>query len=305
MRALEWDSLRFVLALADAGSYAAAGRALRVTHVTIMRQIATLESELGVKLFERGPDGFLPTAAGAEMAACARQIHAGIDELARRLEGKDQKLEGTVRITTTDTLFDDFVTVALANMRATYPDITYSVDLSNNFLDLKRGQADVAIRPSNTPPDTLVGRRVAMAAHAIYATAELARTLPREVDKRSNETGIPWVGLDSSLGHLASAQWLAQRSPVPKVAVTVNSLKGLEHAVRSGLGLGVMPCYMGDRHSDLTRIGGPIGGLHTEIWVLTHADLKDVLRIKTVTRILANAFKVAEATFDPSLRRAG
>lgn len=305
MRALEWDSLRFVLALADAGSYAAAGRALRVTHVTIMRQIAALEGELGVRLFERGPDGFSPTAAGAEMAAYARQIHEGIDHLARRLEGKDRKPEGTVRITTTDTLFDDYVTVALAGLRTAYPDINYAVDLSNNFLDLRRGQADVAIRPSNTPPDTLVGRRVAIAAHAIYATTDLAGTLPREVDKGSSDTGIPWVGLNFALSHLASAQWLAQRSPAPKVAVTVSSLKGLEHAVRGGLGLGVLPCYMGDRHPDLTRIGGPIPGLNTEIWVLTHADLKDVPRIKMVTRFLANAFKVAEATFDPSLRRVG
>src|SRR5688572_13030621 len=305
MRTMEWDSLRFVLALADTGSYAAAGRALHVTHVTIMRQIAALEAELGVKLFERGADGFTPTPAGAEMATYARQVQHGIEELARKLEGQDRKPEGNVRITTTDTLFDDFVATALANLRGAYPDITYSVDLSSNFLDLKRGQADIAIRPSNTPPDTLIGRRVAMAAHAIYASSALAATLPREVSK--DDAGVPWIGLDSSLDHLSSAKWLAQRAPAPRIALTMSSLKGLEQAVLAGSGLGVLPCYMGDRHAGLTRIGRPIPELYTEIWILTHADLKDVPRIKTVTRFLANAFKLAEATFDPTIanRRAG
>lgn len=123
----DWDDLRFVLAVARAGSLAGAARALRVNHTTVLRRLSAYEARLGVRLFERLPTGYVPTAPGAEMVAGLAHIDAAIHDVERRAAGRDRRLSGTVRLATTDTLMASVLPGALAALRAAHPGIAVEV----------------------------------------------------------------------------------------------------------------------------------------------------------------------------------
>lgn len=304
MTHLDWDSLRFVLALSEAGSYAAAGRALKVTHVTIMRRIAALETDLGVKLFDRSNEGFSPTTAGREMASYAALVREGIESLERRLEGQDRKPAGLIRLTTSDTLFYGFLGSALGRLSAAFPQIRYEISTTNEFLDLRKGEADIAIRPSNAPPDTLIGRRVATISFAIYGAPWLASAIVPSTDEAGIAKAmgsLPWLGLGNELKHLEAWQWLNAHVPVDRIASRTDSLMALSHAVACGLGIGVLPCFLADGNPNLVRISPVLKNVATDIWILCHQDLRSLPRIRTVTTFLANAFRLAQAKFNPEL----
>lgn len=302
MTHLDWDSLRFVLALSETGSYAAAGRALKVTHVTIMRRIAALETDLGVKLFDRSNEGFSPTTAGREMASYAALVREGIESLERRLEGQDRKPAGLIRLTTTDTLFYGFLGSALGRLTTAFPQIRYEISTSNEFLNLRKGEADIAIRPSNAPPDTLIGRRVSTIAFAVYGAPWLASAIIPPTDEASIVTAmgsLPWLGLGDDLKHLAAWQWLSANVPLDKIASRIDSLMALNHAVSCGLGIGVLPCFLAEGNPNLVRISPVLKNVSTDIWILCHQDLRSLPRIRTVTTFLANAFRLAQSKFNP------
>lgn len=302
MSHLDWDSLKFVLALSETGSYAAAGRALKVTHVTIMRRIAALETDIGVKLFDRSSDGFLPTTAGREIASYAALVREGIETLERRLEGHDRKPVGLVKLTTTDTLFHGFLGSVLGRLSAAFPQIHYDITTSNDFLNLGKGEADIAIRPSNAPPDTLVGRRVASISFAVYAAPWQASAISAKVDEPeflASFGELPWIGLCDDLKHLSAWQWLDAHVSSVKVANRMDSLFAMKHAISCGMGIGVLPSFLADGDSNLVRVSPILKDVSTDIWILCHQDLRSLPRIRTVTTYLANAFKLAQAKFNP------
>ena len=165
---LPWDDLRVVLAVAEAGSLAGAGRRLGASHATVFRRLGDVERRLGVRLFERSRLGYAPTDAGEELAEAARRIEAEVHDAERRIVGRDLRPAGVVRVTTTDSLMVGLVSPILAAFRRLYPGIVLEVVVSNQVFSLSRREADVAIRSSSAPPETLVGRRVATIAQAVY-----------------------------------------------------------------------------------------------------------------------------------------
>ncbi|ONX33914.1 LysR family transcriptional regulator, partial [Burkholderia cenocepacia] len=166
---LSWDDLRLVLAVAQAGSLAGAARRLGISHATVFRRLAAIEAELGVKLFERTRAGYAPTPAGEDAAAAAERIQDEVHGVERRVAGRDVRPSGTVRVTTTDTLLSGLLSPVFAAFRHACPEITLEVSVSNAVFDLSKREADVAIRPSSSPPEVLIGRRVGTIAQAVYA----------------------------------------------------------------------------------------------------------------------------------------
>ena len=190
MAGIEWDDLRYVLAVADAGSLAGAARNLGVNHTTVLRRVGAFEKRLGLRLFERLPTGYVLTAGGEELIAAARHIDDTVTALERKLAGQDLRLSGAVRVTTTDTLMASILPEILAEFRAAHPGIQVEVALSNLMFNLTKRDADVAIRPANDPPETLVGRRIAKIAFAIYASPRYLRAAAQDRGSRAHE----WVG---------------------------------------------------------------------------------------------------------------
>ena len=273
---MAWDDLRFVLAVGRHGTLAAAGRGLGVNHSTVFRRIGTIEQRLGARLFERHRDGCTPTPAGEEMIALAERLEGEVDDLERRLAGRDTRPSGTVRITTTDTLLVGALAPVLAGFRAAHPEIELEVVADNQFLSLSKRDADVAIRPTAAPPETLVGRRVCGIATAVYGSAAYLREAPPPDDLALHR----WVGADDSLTSLASTRWLRATLNNRQPAVRANTVLGLVAAAKAGMGLAALPCFLGDAAPELQRIGPPVETLGTELWLLTHRDLRNVARVR-------------------------
>lgn len=286
MTGLEWDDLRYVLAVAREGSLAGAARRLKVNHTTVLRRVEAFEKRLGVRLFERLPSGYALTAGGEELVAAARGIDDTVTALERRLAGQDLRLTGTVRVTTTDTLMGSILPEILAEFHALHPGIQVEVAVTNLMLNLTKRDADVAVRPVRSPPPTLVGRRVTKVAFAIYGSARYLET------HKAKELGKHlWVGPDDSLAGTSTAQWMRAQLPDSEVVLRADSLVALRQAVLAGLGLATLPCYLGDTSPGLVCVRGPVPEMETALWVLTHEDLRYAARIRAFTEFAAAAFR--------------
>lgn len=288
---MEWDDLRTVLAVGRAGTLSGAARALNVNHSTVFRRVGLIEEGLGVRLFERHRDGYTPTPAGEEVCALAGRMDGDVVALERRLAGRDLRPAGLVRVTTTDTIMAQLLPPILAAFRAAHPEITLEVAAANRFFNLTKRDADVAIRPTSTPPEALVGRRICAVATAVYGAASLGVDGRRERDLMD----LPWVGPDDSLGDLKSARWLAAMTPAPTVVCRANSVLGMFAAAKAGLGAAALPCFLADPEPMLRRLQAPLPALATELWLLTHRDLRRVARIRAFLDFVALALSAQRA----------
>lgn len=272
---IRWDDLQIVLAIAEAGSLSGASRALRISHATVFRRLSEMERRLGVTLFERSRTGYTPSLAGSDLAASAKRVQSEINGAERRIIGHDLTLTGSLRITTTDTLFAGLLSPLLANFRQRYPEITLEVAISNQLQSLSRREADIAIRPTRNPPETLVGRKVSDIALAIYGQKTHWQNTPLPLDLASLQTEN-WIDPDVHLGDATLEKWMMGKS----VAYKLDSMLGMQSAVRHGAGIAVLPCYRGDADEALLRLSDPVEVLTTQLWLLTHPDLRHVARVR-------------------------
>lgn len=282
---MEWDDLRYVLAVAEAGSLAGAARALGVNHTTVLRRITAFEATIGLRLFERLPTGYVLTAGGEELATAARGVRDTVTSLERRLLGQDLRLSGTLRVTTTDTLMATVLPGVLADFRAEQPGIVLELAVANAIANLSRRDADVAIRPSPNPPETLVGRRIAAIAFAIYGSPAYLSGHAAAGDL----AGHRWVAPDDNLTGTTAAQWMRSELPESDVVLRADSLLALRQGAEAGLGLAALPCYLGDTSPGLIRVRPPVPAMETALWVLTHEDLRNTARIRAFTEFAATA----------------
>ncbi|HEX2114463.1 MAG TPA: LysR family transcriptional regulator [Alphaproteobacteria bacterium] len=281
---LAWDDMRLVLAIGRAGTLVGAARALALNHSTVFRRLGALEAQIGVRLFERFRDGYTPTPAGEEVIALAGRIDAEVTEVERRLAGRDLRPSGLVRVTTTDTMVE-MVTPMLASFRSAHPEIVLELAASNAIFNLSRRDADVAIRPAPEPPEALVGRRVATVVFALYAAADYLKRRPPRLPLEQHD----WAAPDDTLAHLKAAQWLNATIPAERVVFRTSSLVSLLSAVRAGIGVAPLPCYLGDSDPGLRRLGAPMHDFDAGLWLLTHPDLRRVARIRAFMDFMAPA----------------
>jgi DNA-binding transcriptional LysR family regulator len=281
----DWGDLRVVLAIARSGSLTGAAKLLNASHPTVFRRINRIENTLGVRLFERARDGYTPTLAGEEMAAVAERLEAEIDGLARRLMGQDLRPSGTVRVTTADTLLYGLLTPLFSAFRTQHPEIKLEVVADNALLSLTKRDADVAIRPSRDPPESLVGRKITDFAVAIYRRRDQTKVEGRAL------TDCDWVTPDDSLSHLRLVRWLTERGLTNRSVYRANTFIGMLDAVKSGIGLAALPCYLGDREPIVVRVGEPIPELRSQLWLLTHPDLRRVARVRAFLDFMAEALQ--------------
>lgn len=283
---MDWDDLRLLLAVAEHGSFAAAARALGVDHTTVLRRVNAFEAAHGLRLFDRLPGGTTPTAAGEELAAAARRMAAEADALGRRLAGRDLRLEGTLRLATTDTLMAAALPRHLAAFRLAHPGVRLEVSVANRVADLTRRDADVALRPTKAPPETLIGRRLCNIGFAAYCAA-------------GAEAGEDWLGVDDSLGGTVLARWLRATVPPERIALKLDSLLVMRDAAAAGLGRAALPCYLGDADPRLRRLAPEVLPVpELGLWLLTHADLRRTARVRAFTEAIATAINKERASFE-------
>ena len=294
---VNWDDLRFVLAVADNGSLASAARQLGVNHTTVLRRVHAFEELQNIRLFERLATGYVLTLEGEELVGTARSIDDLVVTLERRIAGHDLKLEGVIRLTTTDTFMTSVLAPPLASFKQKHPRITIELTLTNSRLNLTKRDADVAIRPAKELPAPLVGRRAAVVGFAIYGSVDYLRAHSSDV---MNEDQA-WLAGDEVLVNSPVSSWMRRHVPEARIAFRADSYVALQHAAAAGLGLAALPCCLGDQTPGLKPVRSPLDQLQTGLWVLTHRDLADAARIRAFTDHMHDALSADQ----PRLRGGG
>ena len=290
---VSWDDLQHFLAVCRQSTIGGAARTLGVNHSTVLRRIASLESALGQRLFDRLPSGYALTEHGHALAANLAGVAEQIETAERRVAGGDLAIQGVIRLTSTDTIVSSLLMPYIAEFRERHPAVEIQIVVNNSFLSLTQREADVAVRGSNRPPENLIGRRVGTIETALYASREYVRSLAKD---RAHDD-YRWIAPDESLAHLESAKWIRQHVKREQVVMRVDNLVGLVDAVEAGVGVGLLLCPLADRRKALVRLEEPLRLMDTQIWVLTHPDLKQVARIRALTDFLFDRLSA-----DPQLR---
>lgn len=274
---LDWGHLPFFLELARTDSLSGAARRLGVDRNTVARRVAALEAELGMALFERGPQGWEPTAAGQELAELATRVEEDVLALARHADARDRAVAGTVRLTTTTHLATSLLVPAVPALRARHPGLLLEIAADQRAFDLTRREADLAVRVGRPREAGLVARKLTDLAHALYG----ARSLVGD-GRRPDLAADPFVGFDESLAGSQQERWLARVAPDRRVAFRCNSTASLALAAGLGVGLAVLPCFVGDADPRLVRLDGPEPAPTLELWLLVHGDLRRTPRVHAV-----------------------
>ncbi len=276
---MDWDHLRFVLAVARAATLAGAARRLGVDQTTVARRLAAAELLLGARLFERVEGTLRPTAAGERAIARAARIEEEVRALGAGIDDGDATAAGVVRLTAVPILVNRLLVPALPQLRSAQPRIQLELVAEPRNLSLTRREADMALRLARPERGgSAVTRRLGLLGYAAYG--------PRGVAAR----GLPWIGYEEGQRHLPQARWLAAAAQGgPPAPLLVNDAETLVRAVQAGLGRSLLPCCIADGDERLERLG-PEVALSREVWVLTHGDLRRHARIQAVIAWLEALF---------------
>ena len=266
--------LDLVLELVTAGTVRAAAARTGAHPATLYRQLADLQRRIGHPLFERIEGQYRPTETGIAIAEAATEGRARLSELNRRVAGADSRMAGLVRVTTTDSL-SRIVGAAMTAFAARHPETELNLSLSNRFADIGRHEAEVAIRPTVSPPETLLGRRAARFGYRVYARPSAP---------------MRWIGLDHSLAAIPAARWLAREAAGTDIAIRADSMLAAADLCRAGAGRAVLPTYLAE---DLEPQSPPIAEIASELWVLIHADFRHTPRVAAFTQIVSTHLRTA------------
>ena len=285
---LDWDDFRLVKIIAEANGLAGAAERLGINHSTVFRRLGQMEDNLGVKLFERHRTGYVLTPAGEEMTMLAEQMDENVTTFTRKLAGQAVSPAGELRVTTNDTLLVHLLTHIFARFIKANPELRLDVVLANQALNLSKRDADVAIRATDDPPETLIGRRVATIAWAVYGRA-VDFPEPRQPDSMDSRAlyDRTWVALGDNLAGLKAARFVRERVAPENIVYKVNTVLGLAEAVEAGTGIGPLPCFIADAKPNLVRLSDINPEFSAGLWLLTHPDLRQSARVRAFMDFMA------------------
>lgn len=284
---LEWNDYRVVLAIHRAGGLAPAARTLGVNHATVFRQVNAMEARLGARLFDRHRSGYGLTAVGEVALAAAEAMEVQALAAERRMAGGDLNLTGTIRVTAPDDMVQRLLLPMFAAFRERYPKIELEVIVENRFLNLSRREADIALRPTAAAPEAMTGINIGPLNMTLYGSAGLAGRLAagEAVD------ALPWIGWEDGAETLRFGGFYRNRGLNPVFAYRSNSLLAQVSAAEAGMGVAVLPCFAGDSSAVLQRLEPVDPAYATNLWILTHPDLKRAARIKAFIEFMSVALR--------------
>ncbi|MEN0066921.1 MAG: LysR family transcriptional regulator [Myxococcota bacterium] len=274
---MDWESLRYVLAVGRHGSLNKAASSLSVTHTTVSRRVRSLEEQLRVRLFDRTPQGYVSTNAGQELVDLASAFEGEVLAAEGRVLGGDTKLSGTLRVSTLDFLFESFYE-DFSEFCGRYPSVEFTLSAENREVSLSRREADVALRLSNGPPEHLVGRRVGRVEFAVYGSTVLVES----VGMGSDYGEFPWIGRDPrSPSPSWMTAWMERHAAGAKIVFSVDgSAMVLRRAIAAGIGVHFLPCFYAATLPDLKQIGPVHEEFGRDLWLLTLAELRSNQRVR-------------------------
>ena len=294
---LDWNDLKYLLALQRGGSLAAAAKELGATKATVSRRLAALESALGTRLLERKPSGVSLTAAGTAAVSAARefeQVAASLD--ARIATAGDDSPRGTVRFTAPQWIAGRFVIPALPELLQRHPELEVQLVGTNRLLNLAEREADLALRNVRPSQQSLVVRRVAWLGGCVYASdLYLERKgRPRSRQDLAHHDLLVYEGL----GGMPGFEWMRDAPGDANIAFSANDPDALLSAASAGLGLCAAPCLLGDVHPALVRVES-LGLGRCEMFLVCPEELHRAPRVRAVSDFVAEVRERNRQLIDP------
>jgi DNA-binding transcriptional LysR family regulator len=288
---VDWNDYRYFLAVQRSHTLAGAARELGVKHTTVARRLAALEEALGTRLFLQSPDGYTLTQSGKEIAELVVELEKTAGAIELRVAGDDGRIEGTVRLTTSES-FNAFFMVHMAELRRKHPRLVVEVFSANRSYDLSRGEADLAIRAAPVDDPSLIARRLACCGWSLYANeVYLAeRGTPASPEELA---GHDVLGFDDSLRQSPGALWLANHAAGSNCVIRGNSILSVMNAAILGMGLAVLPCFLGDVEPTLRRLTPQVLGTR-DVWLVVHPDRARVSRVRAVMQHVTDVMQRAK-----------
>jgi DNA-binding transcriptional LysR family regulator len=296
---LDWDDLRFFLAVARHRTMSKAARALRVAQPTVGRRIAAFERRLGSRLFLRASTGWVLSPAGQGMFAHAEEMEAQALAAENLASGRDAGLNGEVRITASEWMIATVVGPRLAPLMARHPALSVDLVAEARHLNLFRREADIAIRPSKFQQVEIFQRAVAVIQFGLYASDDYLARLGKP-DFSTKGEGHTLVAADAGMGTtIVDITWLPPLLGNARVAARTNGRLGMASLAAAGIGIACLPRSLGDATSGLRLLRTSQAGPRRQLWMGVHRAARAVERVKAVTNFLADGFAHLREVLDP------
>jgi DNA-binding transcriptional LysR family regulator len=280
---LDWEDIRYFVALARYGTLSETARRLRVNHATVARRISSLETLLGRTLFERRPDGYALSAEGKAVLDEARYMDEAALSVLRRLDAGTE-LSGMVRLSAGRVLAERFLIERLRAFHERYPAIDLEVIGGSRSVSLARRGADIALRVGSPKDSELIARRVGKIAFGLYASpAYRARLKAGDVPA--------FIGFDEESDFIAEAGWLAREFADRRFSFRTTSQTTQAAAARAGFGVALLPRYVAVDDQGLVQVSLGKRLPERELWLLIRRDLTKVPRVRAVVDYLIEVFR--------------
>ena len=250
-----------------------------------------------MRLFDRHQTGYTPTLQCEAVVETARTIEQNVADISRDILSSDLRLEGTVSFTTTDTFLESVLAPHLAAFTKLHPKIHLEVTVTNNRLNLTRHDADIALRPSMKPPETLIGQRISALAFGIYGSrGGVKQRLDAKGTDHYNEH--PWIGIGDSLMGSPVGKWISANVMEENIVMSADTFPTIAQCARAGTGLAILPCCLGDKDAELIRLADPLEEIESSLWLLTHRGYRNAARVRAFIDFVAPALRSARPLFE-------
>lgn len=286
---MQWDDARLFLTFAREGSFSAAAKRLGVQHSTVSRRIHTLEKDLGTALVERRATGYVLTAAGEELKTSATRIERELLSFEALSTEQSDDPSGELKIAAIANMASSVLMPLFAQFSTRYPNIDLRVEVTNDSVRLAEREADIALRQTNAPGETLIGTRLTTVASAVYGSIDYCAALA------AGRTSEKWLGVDCCDYHRT---WTKQARPQLDHSFCVDDTSLTVAALKEGLGVGYLPCFMGDAEPTLVRFREPEKQHELGLWLLYHRDLRSTKRVILFRKHMQREIVKISALFD-------
>lgn len=274
-----WDDLRVFLEVAKTLNLSKAAEKLEVDQTTVYRRINRFEKKLGKKLFKRAANTYILTSWGEGLMRKSSHLQDEMSKIDKFLEEELTELFGTINITTTDVIANVVLPPLLAKFHKLYPQLQLDITVCEDFFDMYRREADLAIRSSDSVEPHVYAVKVGKGAWAFYGTKDYLKGKP-VFNSPDFFTKNSFVAGSEKIEHIKSNKWLRSKIREENISLKASSMESIYSAVKAGIGIGLLPCVYKDMDSSLIEIGESFYNFGSPIWLITQKELIDTEKMK-------------------------
>jgi DNA-binding transcriptional LysR family regulator len=288
--------MQTALAITKTGSPGHAARQLGISVTTIYRHIDAFERSLGQTLFERCHSGWELHPGAAALLSTGKEIDRLLAQALHEMRNANSASGGTLRIALSDDLAVYYIASHLRGFCEAHTNIRPDLIVSSDFADLTQGEADIAIRPDMDPGDTLIGHRVGTMTHALYASYDYIKQHGGPATLRALNPHR-FCGYGAALTEYTAAKWLAEHVPDSRIAARFDTTTLMAQAVAAGVGIGLLPCFVGDRLSSAKAVMKLADSMPIDIWLVSAARNRNKPEIQAFFKYFGTVMRADAARF--------